>query len=437
MWADQDPSGMKELIGSVTGIKTVTNYSLGLELNDKVTTSGLDPTIVAFNIEAVTWIETNYTYKIDLGMPLAIYQGESDSGANLGSCVDGIAAGMSNLNISPSREHAAALKLLSRWAQFGVRNTDPVAAKYIWPSYSNYQGHCSAGELSYDGFLATTFLSICEKYLVNHEDARLNACDPWDLRTSAFAKSLYLMEIGYKAGLSDEQAFAELSGWNHDGPYRLRLIALAKDYNQKVGSYTPIVVTNDSLVGQNDEFQAFVVGFLGDYGLLPGEGPDSSFGVTSQEWLPKEKLVQRYLGVTQTFHDLRYDDPNHTGIDIGCYLNDYIYAVADGYVVETKYPIWDYSATGWGNVVWIDHGGGLWTGYYHMSTKPLVLPGQWVKKGDPIGLCGTTGHSTGTHLHFEVRTVEPAQTPYAHWQGIIDPTNMFGSLIDPATYGTK
>jgi len=85
----------------------------------------------------------------------------------------------------------------------------------------------------------------------------------------------------------------------------------------------------------------------------------------------------------------------HTGIDISCSANSPIRATADGVV----------SRSGWieksGYVVILEHGCGFSTVYAH-NTKNTVKVGQTVKKGDIIGYVGTTGKSTGPHVHYEV-----------------------------------
>jgi len=86
----------------------------------------------------------------------------------------------------------------------------------------------------------------------------------------------------------------------------------------------------------------------------------------------------------------------HEGIDLGAAYGSPIAAAAAGVVI---YAGWE---GGYGNLVVIDHGGGLATAYGHQS-RIAVSVGQSVSQGETIGYVGSTGHSTGPHLHFEVR----------------------------------
>ena len=86
----------------------------------------------------------------------------------------------------------------------------------------------------------------------------------------------------------------------------------------------------------------------------------------------------------------------HLAIDIAASAGTPIYAADAGYVVAAGW-----STVGYGNMVIIDHGNGYRTLYAHM-TSYWVQVGQSVAKGQQIGTCGSTGNSTGPHLHFEV-----------------------------------
>jgi murein DD-endopeptidase MepM/ murein hydrolase activator NlpD len=86
---------------------------------------------------------------------------------------------------------------------------------------------------------------------------------------------------------------------------------------------------------------------------------------------------------------------NHQGIDFAGAAGTRVLAVADG-IVSHSGP-----DGGYGRLIEITHGNGYLTRYAH-NAKLLVAPGQTVKRGDPIALMGSTGRSTGTHLHFEV-----------------------------------
>lgn len=87
----------------------------------------------------------------------------------------------------------------------------------------------------------------------------------------------------------------------------------------------------------------------------------------------------------------------HTGVDIACPWGTTLRAADGGRVIRVQY-----GRTGYGYNVMIDHGGGVVTLYGHMSSIDVVN-GQYVERGEIIGGEGSTGRSTGPHLHFEVR----------------------------------
>ena len=95
----------------------------------------------------------------------------------------------------------------------------------------------------------------------------------------------------------------------------------------------------------------------------------------------------------------------HKGLDIKVYIGDTIRAAFSG-----KIRIVKYEPKGYGKYVVIRHHNGLETIYGHMS-KHLVVENQEVKAGEPIGLGGNTGRSTGSHLHFETRLCGVALNP--------------------------
>lgn len=87
---------------------------------------------------------------------------------------------------------------------------------------------------------------------------------------------------------------------------------------------------------------------------------------------------------------------NHTGLDIAAITGTPIKVMADGVVTNASY------SGSYGNLVKVDHGNGVETWYAHTS-KMYVKKGQEVKAGDEIATVGSTGNSTGPHLHLEIR----------------------------------
>jgi murein DD-endopeptidase MepM/ murein hydrolase activator NlpD len=117
--------------------------------------------------------------------------------------------------------------------------------------------------------------------------------------------------------------------------------------------------------------------------------------------IPSDKPIRTAVTFTSGF-GVR-DDPfhrgaaMHPGIDLAGAYGTPIYATADGTVVRAGW-----NSGGYGNMVELDHGRGITTRYGHMSAV-LVHEGDHVTRGEQIGRMGSTGRSTGNHLHYEVR----------------------------------
>ena len=101
----------------------------------------------------------------------------------------------------------------------------------------------------------------------------------------------------------------------------------------------------------------------------------------------------------------------HTGVDISAPMGAEFVAANDGIVTKAYYN------SAYGNMVMIDHGGGISTLYAHGS-EILVQVGQTVKRGDPILKVGSTGYSTGPHAHFEVRLNGVVTNPIEYITGL-------------------
>jgi murein DD-endopeptidase MepM/ murein hydrolase activator NlpD len=94
----------------------------------------------------------------------------------------------------------------------------------------------------------------------------------------------------------------------------------------------------------------------------------------------------------------------HTGIDIAAPSGTPIHAAKAGEVIFTGW------LGGYGNAVILDHGEGVATLYGHQS-RIATTEGQVLNQGDVLGFVGTTGHSTGNHLHFEIRVDTKPRNP--------------------------
>lgn len=119
-----------------------------------------------------------------------------------------------------------------------------------------------------------------------------------------------------------------------------------------------------------------------------------------------EYMTSGYGNRTYTMNGKQVSD-FHQGIDLisSKYGTDYIVAFADGIVSFAG------ANGGYGNVVYINHGNGYQTRYAHQKYLNVKV-GDYVQKGDILGYMGTTGNSTGNHVHFEVRINGNTVNPY-------------------------
>lgn len=138
--------------------------------------------------------------------------------------------------------------------------------------------------------------------------------------------------------------------------------------------------------------------------------------------MPHNGIITSPYGYRQRFRRM------HKGVDIGIKSNDTIRAAFDGKVRLTAYE-----GRGYGNYVILRHPNGLETVYGHLN-KHLVKPDQVVRAGDPIGLGGSTGRSTGPHLHFETRFMGYAINPSAIFDFANHTTHTDEYTFSKATY---
>lgn len=154
--------------------------------------------------------------------------------------------------------------------------------------------------------------------------------------------------------------------------------------------------------------------------LEPATGGDATFKQLFNSWKKLDSISQGAIAVpsdkpvrTAAFtsgYGVRSDPfrgaaAMHAGIDLAGPVGTPIHATADGVVTEAAY-----NSGGYGNLIKIDHGRGIETRYAHLSSMS-VSPGQRITRGQVIGRMGSTGRSTGSHLHYEVRIDGRAVNP--------------------------
>lgn len=244
-----------------------------------------------------------------------------------------------------------------------------------------------------------------ETYTVESGDTLSGISEKFDisLNTLLWANNLTLRSV-LKPG--QELSILPVSGVLHTVKSGDTLLALAKKYRVDTATIisfnnlssdaslsigqefvipggivsAPVTRTTTATVPFKDLFTAAPSGSQGN--KVPGEG-------MSMVWPTDLPNIVRGMSWFHTGYDI--DCSGHAD---GTSTNDN-YASADGVVIFAG------AKRGYGNTVEIDHGNGLTTRYGHFHAL-YVQSGQAVSAGDPLGRCGSTGNSTGTHLHFEV-----------------------------------
>jgi murein DD-endopeptidase MepM/ murein hydrolase activator NlpD len=160
--------------------------------------------------------------------------------------------------------------------------------------------------------------------------------------------------------------------------------------------------------GGEAEFQELFASWerLEDGGRITQSGeilaaPEASVAVPSRMPVDGVRLTS---GFGMRNHPILRQRSRHNGVDLAAPRGTPVYATADGLVGKAQY------FGSYGNYVQIEHGGDMQTRYAHLSSY-TVSAGDEVQKGDLIGYVGSTGRSTGPHLHYEVRLAGDAVNP--------------------------
>lgn len=184
--------------------------------------------------------------------------------------------------------------------------------------------------------------------------------DPWDLEDAIFSAANYLAKNGAAEGDLQKAVYA----YNHSNEYVNQVLYYADLY---VEGY---VAVDKVVAGESGFARPLDTTVTSEFGLrvnpITGESSDS-----------------------------------HKGVDFACSIGQSIPAAKDGKVVYAGWQNPNNHKEGYGLYVWIDHGSGYKTTYAHLSDLNVSV-GDTVKLGDKVGGCGSTGSSTGPHLHFEI-----------------------------------
>ncbi len=179
--------------------------------------------------------------------------------------------------------------------------------------------------------------------------------------------------------------------------------ALDEKMNQRDKMIQKIQNSKDALEKQLTEIEAQEAAVRAQIAQLSRKNSGTAYSGGTMVWpTPSCRVVTSEFGMR--FHPVLKYNKLHTGFDIGAGYGAKIVASASGEVITATYN------SAYGNYVVIDHGGGVCTLYAHQSSMAVSV-GQKVTAGQTIGYVGSTGYSTGPHLHFEVIVNGVVQDP--------------------------
>ncbi len=180
------------------------------------------------------------------------------------------------------------------------------------------------------------------------------------------------------------------------------------------------VEANKTALGVSDpEFRALHDG----WGRINGATHKSEVAIPSINPVDAMRLTSQYGYRTDPFQGRR---KNHKGLDIAGPIGTPIFATADGMVGRAQW------VRGYGKYIEVEHGNAIQTRYGHMSALN-VAPGQRVRQGDLIGFMGSTGRSTGSHLHYEVRIGGEPVNPTSFLPAVTKESNLLIATKDSAS----
>lgn len=201
------------------------------------------------------------------------------------------------------------------------------------------------------------------------------------------------------------RAMVKVEGWQQLEP---TIAAHRTQINADPYHYQPywddaVMVTNALTTGQVPEEPDQLAG-----GTAVACASTTGTTVSADGWaIPSDAPVTSQYGTR--VHPVTGESKLHAGTDFGARCGTPVGAAADGVVLKV-----DYSSSG-GNRLTIDHGGGVTTRYLHLGSPSPLAPGAPVTAGQEVGQVGTTGRSTGCHLHFEVQVNGEPTDPQAFY----------------------